>query len=84
MPLLTSDFTPKYTHFLKKSEGDYLHLTFLKKLNLPVNNGKGRFAEMSLAKCYYSGKGVLEDKEKARELLSQAFEQVSVKCFLDL
>lgn len=39
-----------------------------------IDNGEGCFAEMSLAKCYYSGKGVPKDEEKARELLSQAIE----------
>lgn len=37
-----------------------------------VENGEGCFAELSLAKCYHTGKGVPKDEEKARELLSQA------------
>lgn len=39
-----------------------------------VQNGEGCFAELSLAKCYHTGKGVPEDNKKACELLSQAIE----------
>lgn len=39
-----------------------------------IDNGEGCFAEMSLAGCYYEGKGGAQDKEKARELLSKAIE----------
>lgn len=37
-----------------------------------VENGDGCFAELSLAKCYYAGRGVPKDEGKAREMILQA------------
>lgn len=39
-----------------------------------IDNGEGCFAELSLARCYYDGKGVSKDISKARELFSLAKE----------